>query len=83
MTGTEQREKLEEAIQKMVDDPDIIALVRSIEGGVKATRGNYGRYMAALSPFARDRISLFVISRAMLRLGADPYGVQWAIKLIS
>jgi hypothetical protein len=82
-TIAEQKEKLEAAIQKMADDPDIIAVVRSIESGVKTTKGNYGRYMTVLTPFAQDRISLFVVSRAMLRLGADPYGIQWAIKLIS
>lgn len=83
LTIEEQKKRLELAIQKMVDDPDIIAIVKSIEGDqFKTTKGGYGRYMAALSPFAADKISLFVVSRAMLRLGADPYGVSWAIKLL-
>jgi hypothetical protein len=83
ITIEEQKKRLETAINNMVNDPDIIAIVKSIESDqFKTTKGGYGRYMAALSPFAADKVSMFVVSRAMLRLGADPYGVSWAIKLI-
>ena len=84
ITETEKKERLEKAIVQMQNDPDIIEIVRSIQSeALPTTRGRYGRYMAVLTPFARDRVSLFVVSRAMLRLGADPYGIQWAIKLIA
>ena len=83
ITETEQKERLEKAIIQMQNDPDIIQIVKDIQGeAIPTTKGHYGRYMAVLTPFARDRVSLFVVSRAMLRLGADPYGVQCAIKII-
>jgi hypothetical protein len=84
ITETEQKERLEKAIQQMADDPDIIQIVKAIQGEmIPTTKGHYGRYMVVLLPFARDRVSLFVVTRAMLRLGADPYGIQWAVKLLS
>jgi hypothetical protein len=49
LTVEEQKSRLEKAIQLMVDDPDIRAIVDNIEkDSLPTTKGNYGRYMAAL-----------------------------------
>lgn len=75
-------ENVEKAIQMMVEDKDIQDIVKDIEGSVMTTKGHYGRYMAAMTPFAQDKASLFVVYMAMLRLGANREGLLWAIKLI-
>ena len=82
MTEQEQREKLEKAICTMQNDPDIQDTVKRIEGSVMTTQGHYGRYMAVLSPFAGDRTCLFVVYKAMQRLGANQQGLQSALQII-
>lgn len=79
----EGKARVRAAIDNMARDPDVIAIVQSIERGIKTTKGHYGRYMAVLTPFAKDRMSLFVMSRAMIRIGADPFGVRSAIKILT
>ena len=80
----EQKAKVDQAIELMAHDSDIITLVSEIEKGVKTTKGNYGRYMAFLSPFAsQGRTMLFIISEALIKAGADSYGVQSAKCLLT
>ncbi len=80
-----QKQKYSEYLEKVASatasDPDIIAAVKKIESGVKTTRGNYGRYMALLSPHAGDRPFCAGLGLGLIRAGADDYGVRWALKL--
>lgn len=74
--------KVNEAIEQMATDPDIKTLVREIEAGIPTTKGHYGRYMAFLSNFNDVKIAALVIAPAMIKAGANAYGVNWAVKLI-
>lgn len=75
---------IESAINELAKDTDILALVKSIESGVKTTKGNYGRYMQVLGQWGNgSKTMLYVVSQALKRAGADSYGVDWAVKLLN
>jgi len=78
----DQKEKLKKAIDLMVDDKDIQDTVKNIESSPMTTQNHYGRYMAALTPFAGDKTALFVIYTAMLRLGANQAGLKSALQVM-
>jgi hypothetical protein len=84
LTQTEktQLEKINAYIEVLSTDPDIVETVKRIESGIKTTQGNYGRYLQFLTPFAKDTVTLYTISRALIKAGADEYGVSWACRLI-
>ena len=83
----EYMQKIRAAISDLGTDPDLITLVKGIESGIKTTKYNYGRYMAAISQFcpqgsANRPTMIYITGRAMINAGADPDGVQWASKLL-
>ena len=87
MTTVEKQAKLEEYLEKVEEaiseDEDIKALVNKIESGTKTTKGNYGRYMAILQPYAREKAFMLGMSRGLIKAGADSYGVNWAVRLLN
>ena len=75
------QEKINKAIALMATDPDIQRQVKKIEFGIKTTKGNYGKYMSFLSNF-KEKTARYIISQAMLKAGADQYGVALSMTLI-
>ena len=81
----EKIKKIEAYIQKVEDefakDEDIKLLVTHIEKGIKTTKGHYGKYMQLLSKFSKEKAFCIGMARGLKRLGANAYGVDWALKL--
>jgi hypothetical protein len=81
---TLQKDKIETAIDTLSKDEDIVALVKEIEGGVSTTKGNYGKYMQVMTQWGNaSPVMLDIVSRALVRAGADSYGVSWAKRIIN
>ena len=80
-TIEQQKTKINEAINLMAKDQDIIKIVTDIEAQVKTTKGNYGHYMAFLSNF-KNRSMQYIISEAMLKIGADREGIRGALYIL-
>lgn len=77
----EQRTATLKIVDSMAADPDVIAIVKKIESGIKTTQGNYGKYMATLSGIA-DRTSRNILAAAFIAAGADSGGVKAAMRII-
>ena len=84
-----EREKILNAINKIAEllgtDPNIISTVKDIEKGIKTTQSNYGRYMQLISTLSEGKNAYFkiAVSRALKIAGADSYGVDWAMKILT
>ena len=74
--------KLETAIDKLAQDDDIKFIVGNIEHGTKTTRGNYGKYIQYLSPYAGNAGKMYIMSEAFKRAGGDSYGIDWAKRIL-
>ena len=75
--------KINSYIDEFSKDPDIIEVVKRIESGIKTTQGNYGEYLQFLTPYAKSKTTLYIISRTCIKTGADDYGVSWAVKILT
>ena len=64
------------------NEPDIIKMVKEIEGRPATTQNHYGDYMAFLSPISKDRIVLEVMGMALVKVGANPQGIAWANRIL-
>lgn len=83
-TQTELNEKIESAIESIATDQDVIAIVKGIEAGPETTQGHYADYMMLLTQYAKtSKALLYVFSQALIRAGANAYGVKWAIKILT
>ena len=78
---TDQLKKINSAIDDLARDPDIIKIVSDIEGRIKTTKGHYGDYMAFLTNF-KDRTSLYIMSQALIKAGADQEGISGALMIL-
>ena len=74
-------EKLSQEIDRLAADPDTQELVKTIESGIKTTQGNYGLYMSFLSGI-KDKNARLIMSKVFIRAGANPSGVNAAMKII-
>jgi hypothetical protein len=81
INSTDQKLKLEAAIDDLARDPDIKKIVADIEGRIKTTKGHYGDYMSFLTNF-KDRTSLYIMSQALLKAGADQEGISGALMIL-
>lgn len=79
----EQKAKMETMIDEFAKDPDVVQAVKQFESGVKTTKDNYGKYMAFLSPYAKNPVALHIISQAMMRAGGNANGIRSAMGLIT
>ena len=77
-----QKEKLDSMIKEFSKDKDIIKIVNQIEHGMKTTQYNYGRYLQFLTPYAKDKTALYIISEALKLAGGNIQGIQSAIKIL-
>jgi hypothetical protein len=86
MTDQEKKQKYSKYLEKIASatasDPDIVKAVQDIERRIKTTKGNYGRYMALLQPYAKEKAFCAGLALGLIRAGADAYGVRWALKLL-
>ena len=80
--NTSQKEVLS-IINDLSTDTDIVETVNKIENGLSTTKGNYGSYMAILSPIASDKTVLMILASAMIKAGANRFGVTSAYKLLA
>jgi hypothetical protein len=80
---TATQEKLNPVIVQFSKDQDIIDFVKKTEGRTATTQGHYGDYMAFLTPFTKDKLSLYVMSEALKLAGADVQGVQGAMMILN
>lgn len=78
----EKQAKLEAAIDDLARDQDIIKIVKDIEGRIKTTKGHYGHYMSFLTNFQKDKVSMHIMSQALLKAGADPEGISGALMIL-
>jgi hypothetical protein len=79
---TETKNKLSDAIVQLSKDKDVIDVVSEIENGVKTTKDHYGKYMQFLTPYVKDKISLYVISEALKIAGGNAQGINSALILL-
>jgi len=80
MTATDKANMLIEEFSK---DTDIVEFVKRTEGRIATTKGHYGEYMHFLSPYTgKDPIYLYILSQALIKAGADSYGVAWAVRIL-
>jgi hypothetical protein len=82
MTTIEQNEKVALLIEELSKDPDVIKIVKDIEGKIMTTQDHYGDYMEFLSQYSKSMTELYIISKAMIKAGANANGVSWAVKLL-
>lgn len=76
-------EKIAGLVDELSRDKDIVDLVKGIEGRIETTKGRYGDYMTTLSQFNSDHTTLIIMARAFKKAGANSYGVDWAVKLLT
>jgi len=79
---TEQKEKINQAVDMLAKDEDIITFVNKVESGIKTTKGNYGKYMQFLTNYADNNTMLYVVKEAIIKAGADIEGVNAAIGIL-
>ena len=79
-----QKDKVSKAICDLAADPDIIALVKEIEGTkVKTTKWNYGKYLQVLGQWGNaSPLLLKVCAAALIKAGASYEGVSAAAKIL-
>lgn len=83
MESLKDNKKVNMLISEFSRDKDIIQAVNQIESGIKTTQFNYGKYMAFLSPYNKDNLTLYIISESLkLVKGVNIQGVNWALKLL-
>ncbi len=80
---TEQEAKIEQAIAGLAVDPDIQEIVKQIEGSIKTTQNHYGKYMQFLNDYVGKPGTLYVVSRAIIRAGANSQGVASALQILT
>ena len=83
----DKEQKLKEYAAKVkafvTEDQDFKDMVNKIEGGIKTTKGNYGKYMQLLQQIGKgDKIFTFALAEGLKAIGADFYGVNWALKIL-
>ena len=77
------KEYVEKVSAIMSTDPDIIKMVKDIEGGIKTTKDNYGRYMGFLSNFtSQSKLMVIGVAKGMKLAGGNVNGIDWAVKLL-
>lgn len=76
-------DNLPPAIEKYIQSllPDVQPIVDDIESKPATTKGNYGRYMAALSRLGTDKNSMILVAVTMIRAGGNKYGITSALKI--
>lgn len=75
--------KLQAIIADLATDPDIVATVKAIESDkLPTTRNNYGRYLAALSPAAKEPNTCRIMAMAMVKAGANKQGIYDALQIL-
>ena len=79
---TKQKAKLDELIKELSTDKDIVGFVQKTEKSIKTTQNHYGKYMFFLTPYASNKMYLFVISQALMQAGANIAGVNSAIMVL-
>lgn len=80
----EAQRKLDNAISKLAEDNDIIDYVKAVEGSIATTKGHYGKYMHILGEYNKQgKAYAYVLKEAMIKAGANSYGVNWAYKIIT
>ena len=85
MKTEEKEEKIRETIDLMAEDESFIEIVKAVEGLPETTKGHYGEYKAFLTAFNSKitAINMSIIAPALKRAGANPFGVDQAVKLIT
>lgn len=76
-------DKIADIVEELAKDKQVIELVQGIEKRIETTKGRYGDYMGALSHFNRDISTLKIMARVFKKAGANSYGVDWAVKLLT
>ncbi len=82
MNETE-KEKVLRLIDEFSRDKDILEVVKRIESSVPATKGHYGRYLTFLTPYQDNKGVLAIITGALMKAGANRFGVESAYSLIT
>ena len=66
---------------------DMRQVVQGIESGLTSgtTQNNYGGYMTAINTLVPDsnRVSLYVVSKAMVAAGGNVEGIKSALRIIA
>ena len=73
----------EKQIQLITDlAADFKPIVAEIEGGIKTTQNNYGRYGALLNQLSKgDKRIAGILALALIKAGANSVGVNNGLKL--
>lgn len=83
MESLKENKKVQGLINEFSKDKDILKAVDQIESSIKTTQNNYGAYMAFLSPYTKDKLSLYIISEALkLVQGVNIQGVNSALSIL-
>tara|TARA_R110000824_G_scaffold31833_2_gene103205 strand:- start:59 stop:304 length:246 start_codon:yes stop_codon:yes gene_type:complete len=72
---------IDRAIARLAADSNTQELVQKVESDTKTTAGHYGRYLSLLLNI-KDKNIRYILSQAFIKAGADPYGVNSAMKII-
>ena len=73
--------KINNAIKSFNNDPDIIAIVKDIETGIKTTQDNYGKYMQFLGTMP-DKVTRYIMSEALINNGGNYNGIKSALQIL-
>ena len=70
------------AIDSLV--PDLEPAIEIIEASLATTQNHYGRYMTMLIGIVPDSnaIMVMIVSQAMIKAGANPQGVNRALRIM-
>ena len=78
----EQQTKLNQLVDQFASDADVIEMVQSIESSAPTTQNHYGRYLVALQQICKDKITMYVMAHAMIKVGANRDGIASALRII-
>lgn len=83
MESLKENKKFNILINEFSKDKDIIQAVKRIESGISTTQNNYGKYMAFLNPYIKDKLSLYIISESLkLVKGCNIQGINSALMVL-
>jgi hypothetical protein len=75
-------ERINALVNDLSRDPDIVSVVKDIEGSIKTTLDHYGRYMSFLSGFTSQPGYVFIMAMALKQAGANADGVNSAVSML-
>ena len=69
-------------VDEISQDADVVSFVNETENSIATTKDHYGDYLAFLMGFASTKSKLYVMTKGILKAGANKCGVISALNIL-